>query len=251
MQHFSVLSYNIWFGDCDRLTRLEALIATIVDLDPDIICLQEVIPDIYEVLKLKLLQYPHHFPFILNNRYGSVTISKHRMEECENKEFVGSRMGRSLLLTTIELPTEGNSFTSVIVGNTHFESEFQKKDLNNEKLAQYEYSYKTLNLKHKKNPNIIFCSDTNLLSHEEDKFFSDPEWKDSWKEKGCLDEQYTYDYFTNENLRLKNVGKFRSRLDRILYRKDNLEAIEFKVIKGINGMIPPSDHHGIVAIFAF
>ena len=158
MQHFRVLSYNIWFEDRDRLARLEALMATIVDLDPDVICLQEVIPDIYEVLKLKLLQYPYHFPSVLAYRYGSVIISKHRMEEGINKEFLGSRMGRSLLCATVKVPTKNNSFTSIIIGNTHFESEFQKKDPNTEKLAQYEGSYEMLNSMHNKNPNIIFCS---------------------------------------------------------------------------------------------
>lgn len=260
-RNFKVLSYNIWFEEHERLGRLESLMATIAESNPDVVCMQEVIPDIYEILKLKLVQYPHFFPENLDHRYGSVTMSKYPMENCIDKKFMGSRMGRSLIITTINVPTYSNTdtvpssvvcnITPIVVGNTHFESEFQRKESNNEKLYQYAHVQSTLESLHDINKNVIFCSDTNLLPHEDSLFFSDDAWKDTWKEKGSVSEQFTYDYFTNENLRIKNVGKFRSRLDRILYRNDNLKVTKFSVIKGILGMTPPSDHHGVEATFAF
>lgn len=245
-RNFKVLSYNIWFEEYSRLDRLESLIATIMESNPDVICMQEVIPDMYEILKLKLSEYPHYFPQSLENKYGSVIMSKHPMENCIDQKFSGSKMGRSLLISTINVDS-----IPIIIGNTHFESEFQRKESNNEKIYQYEYTQSILDSLYDNYQNIIFCSDTNLLTHEESLFFVDDVWKDAWKEKGVRNEQYTYDYFTNENLRIKNVGKFRSRLDRILYRNDNLKVETFSLVKGIYGMLPPSDHHGVEASFAF
>lgn len=251
IRNFKVMSYNIWFDDSDRLGRLESLIATILTSNPDVICMQEVIPDVYEILKLKLSQYPHYFPETLEYSYGSVTMSKYPMEKCVSKEFKGSRMGRSLLISSINVPSIDGTITPIIVGNTHFESEFQRKESNDEKIYQYAYTQSILDSMHEHNDRIIFCSDSNLLSHEESMFFADDMWKDSWKEKGSTRDQFTYDYFTNDNLRKKNVGKFRSRLDRILYRNDNLKTEIFSVNKGIYGMLPPSDHHGVEATFVY
>lgn len=249
LKKFKVMSYNIWFEQNNRLERLESLFATIIQSNPDVICLQEVLPDIYTILKSKLKEYPYHFPESINNRYGSVIMSKYNMTNCIDKKFVGSRMGRSLLISSIQFPVSSCTTVPIVIGNTHFESEFQKKEANIEKLNQYNYSKQFLDSVHNDNSKIIFCSDTNLLAHEEDLFFADFKWKDSWKEKGCVSKQFTYDYFTNNNLREKNVGKFRSRLDRILYRNENLNVMNFSIIEGIDGMIPPSDHHGVEATF--
>ena len=47
----SVLTFNIWFDELNRNERLFSLINVIQKNSPDIICLQEVIYETYEILK--------------------------------------------------------------------------------------------------------------------------------------------------------------------------------------------------------
>lgn len=234
-----VLSYNIWFANDNRIERLESLIATIAHLNPDVLCLQEVTPDVYNILKISLGNYPHYFPNNLNYSYGSVTFSKIKFDEKNEYEFKSSAMGRKLVITRIG---------DIVVANTHFESEFRKN--NAEKLLQYDTAKYILDDEYSKGYDIIFCSDTNILSFEEKLFFNDEEWKDLWFEKGSFEDEHTYDYTTNNNLKNKNVGKYRSRLDRIIYKLNKCKPLKYTLVKGISGMIEPSDHHGVMGEFA-
>ena len=238
------MTYNIWFDNKDRISRLESLIAVISINNPDIICIQEAVPDIYELLKLKLEEYKHHFPKVLDRAYGSVILSKIPFIDTNKYEFETSKMGRYLLTVTIK-----HEKLLITIGNSHFESEFSKK-YNKEKMKQYTTSEQILDKKYNVSKDVIFASDTNIQFHEEDKFFCKKEWKDSWIEKGNNKDKYTFDYYTNKNLKSKSIGKFRSRLDRILYRSDGMNCINYKLIKGVIGLIQPSDHHGVLVTFA-
>jgi hypothetical protein len=80
---------------------------------------------------------------------------------------------------------------------------------------------------------------------EEDKFIK---WNDSWIKKGNDTNKYTYDWNYNVYLKFKKY-KYRSRIDRILYKTDNCELIDFDIIKAKIGTIEPSDHFGIYGKF--
>ena len=47
MFKIKVLSYNIWFDEADQKERLNSLIETIKHNDPDVVCLQEVVPKVF------------------------------------------------------------------------------------------------------------------------------------------------------------------------------------------------------------
>ncbi|MBA42766.1 MAG: hypothetical protein CMF62_02010 [Magnetococcales bacterium] len=241
---FSVLSYNIWFETFKQIERTESLIETINYYDPDIICLQEVIEPILDILKERLINYKYIYPKKLIHRYGNVIFSKHKISKCMTFEFPNSKMGRSLELINLEIDKN-----TIIVATSHYESEFKKNEKNKEKINQYRLSKLILDKAYNKYKNIILASDTNLVKHEEDYFFSD-KWKDSWIENNPSELGYTYDTLTNKNLESKGYSiKYRSRLDRIIYQADNLIPINSKLIKGTDGSIEPSDHHGILTSF--
>ena len=248
---FKVMSYNLWFDTKDQVKRLESLLAVISEHDSDIICLQEVIPDVYNLLKRILKDYKYSYPKKIDKSYGCAIFSKYKANKCEEYVYYRSSMGRSLLTMQIMVNKH-----KILVATTHYESLFKKKEENTVKLGQYNYSKEILDKEKKYNDLVILCADTNILPKEEKQFFgghgercSDKNgWHDCWEYNCNENIKYTYDYKTNENVKNKGSMKFRSRLDRILY---NGEVIlnNFDLITGIDGLIQPSDHHGIIAEF--
>lgn len=254
----TVVSYNIWFDNTLSLERTIGLIELMNRLKPDVICLQEVKPDIYEILITLLNDYEYHFPKKLNKIYGCVTFSKYPISKCAEFEY-NSMMGRSLLITKIDYPyitpCDDNSMDNIdiIIGNSHFESLFKRNHINETKIEQYKMARINLDELYDTYPNIIFCSDTNVMSHEEKKFdeqFIDNNWIDAWIAKGISDNKNTYDTDNNINLKKRMTNfKYKSRIDRILFKSENCFIEEFGILKGNNEILEPSDHFGVYAKF--
>ena len=251
---FTIISYNIWFEDTLALERTVSLIKIINDINPDAICLQEVKPNIYNTLLTMLINYKYHFPKKCDKKYNCVIFSKYPIKKCLDHIYGNSSMGRSLLIAKIDYPyhnitEEGISVEKVeiVVANTHFESVFKKKNLNEVKVEQFKIASDTLNSLYSTFDNIVFCADTNVLQHEENKFdeYFDG-WKDAWKEKGCNLSKNTYDSDSNIYLQNRFINvTYKSRIDRILYRTNDLNIEEFHIIKGNGIIVEPSDHFGI------
>jgi exonuclease III len=211
-----------------------ALIQTIKKENPDVICLQEVLSTQYDDIK-KDINYEHNFPNKITGSYGCVTFSKYPITKSKCIRLP-SNMNRSLILTQIN---------DIVIGNVHFESEFS--NINNTKLLQYYYVSTLLNKLYNDYGKVILCADTNVMKTEENifnKYFN--KLSDSWSVRKSSNDEYTYDFVTNKNLRLKNL-KIRSRIDRILYQ--TLELTDFKLLRCKECDIQPSDHHGIMSTF--
>lgn len=246
----SVLSYNIWFDDYLKQERLHSLIYNIMLLNPDVICLQEVMSDVYNIIKNKFPEY-NFYPKKMDRKYGCIIMSKHNIKMAKTIELTSS-MCRNLLIALIEVRMEYMEKDMIccdnkmiVITNCHYESEFKKNNIN--KIAQYNETLKYLNDIYYTYGTVIHCADTNITELEEEKYITkDESWKDSWIEAGSDKEDcYTYDYNTNENLQERNI-KLRSRIDRIVYRdNNNLDITDFRLIRGDNLYIQPSDHHGV------
>jgi len=241
---FKVLSYNIWFDETLCLERTISLVNIIIQLQPDIICLQEVRPDIHEILIMLLKEYKHCFPQKITKKYDCVIFSKHPIIKCLNFPFKNSNMGRSLNIIQIS-----NDGTDIVIANSHFESLFKKNE-NTAKLKQYEIARTLLDSLYETYQNVIICSDTNVMVHEEDRFnkeFSCNNWIDAWVIKGDNNNKFTYD--SENNIYLKQLkDKYRSRIDRILFKTDNCNIDKFCLIK--SDEMEPSDHFGIFGEFS-
>lgn len=229
-----ISSCNIWFSDHDKKIRTEILCNTIVKNNIDIMCMQEVTTEPYEKIK-KTLKYC--YPDKITNAYGCAIISKYPIVQAKTIGMQ-SNMGRSLLIAKININGK-----IVIVCTTHFESEFNKNNKN--KLLQYEYVSAILNKIHNDYKNVIFCADTNII--KDDKFAFNEEFRgmnDCWKEAGLnKTKKYTYDFRTNKYMRMQNY-KFLARLDRILFKCDDIKCKDFDLITE-----EFSDHYGIIGKF--
>jgi tyrosyl-DNA phosphodiesterase 2 len=251
-----ICSYNIWFDDTMSVERTVGLIELINIEKPDVICLQEVKPDIYQLLITLLTNYRYHFPKKINKSYGCGTFSKYPISKCLEFDYKNSSMGRSLIITKVDYPyhiisDEGVAVDKVdiVIANTHFESLFKKIYVNDVKIDQYAQARVLLDKLYNTYKNVILCADTNVMTHEEEKFsqqFFDNGWLDSWISKGSNLNKYTYDTECNIHLNMRlSKFKLKSRIDRIMFKCDNCFIEEFNMLKGTDSIIEPSDHFGI------
>lgn len=244
-RYFSIISYNIWFDITDQEERLLSLIETLKYQDADFVCLQEVVPEVVDILTKELKDvYKYIYPEQIELGYGCMILSKHEPTEYIEYEFEETKMGRKLHLIILE-------DLKLVIATAHFESEFRK--INLIKTSQYEQAHEILNDLHSKHYTIVLCSDTNILEHEESHFITtDRNWLDVWNKFETEDElnTYTYDTKLNQNLINRNFQKqIRSRIDRIIYCGFNINPINFKLIKGLPDLIEPSDHFGVFTKF--
>jgi exonuclease III len=258
-KEFKVISYNIWFDSLLISERTLSLVNLIENLNPDAICLQEVRPNVYAYLISVLENYKYHFPKQLSKSYDCAIFSKYPIKKCLCYPYPNSTMGRSLLITKIDVPYKENNITKrveIVLTTTHFESLFKKVQLNKVKIEQFNLASGILDNLYKIYKNVILTADTNVLQHEEGKFdeFFDKAsmWSDSWSMKGSELSRYTYDSYKNVylNNRFPN-NKYRSRIDRILFKADNLVLEEFVMLGKRQGpdQIEISDHFGIMSKF--
>jgi exonuclease III len=244
----NVLSYNFWFEPVLERERINALASVVQNERIDILCLQEIKPQILKILK-SVLKFNHCFPKNIRTSYGCVIFSKYPISKCLEYPFNNSSMGRSLVMATVKIPYN-NLFKEVLIATTHFESVFNKTSINREKVDQFCTTESLLRQLHKNMEHIILCVDTNLLQHEEDYFIdtcSGTLWKDLWKETGNNSCKFTFDGKQNTYLKMKNCP-YRSRLDRILYTYRTVNPINYKLISKQDG-VEISDHFGVFGKF--
>jgi endonuclease/exonuclease/phosphatase (EEP) superfamily protein YafD len=251
MESLTVLTYNIWFDNLMLQERIISLITKIIELKPDIICLQEVREDVYNILLSNLKNYKYIHPTKITSVYGTIIMSRLPIKNCLTYPFKNSKMGRELIITNFGVVDSKKKEHIIVCATTHFESLFNKNKPNFEKLAQYDITEQILNNMYEQYGNIIFATDTNILAHEEGSFFSSGLWTDAYLMLGDDQKKFTYDGRKNVYLMLKKIP-FRSRLDRILFRTDSCELIDYKLIE-TDGKddVEPSDHFGVLVKFSF
>jgi endonuclease/exonuclease/phosphatase family metal-dependent hydrolase len=257
----SILTWNVWFDELEQHTRYDAIFSICRDLQPDIICFQEVIP--YFVAKMKL------FPFFMDKYtisdhnldgktiepYGVMILCKKKLSTVYTFHDFPTIHNRKLLVAEVTL--HGKNFA---VGTVHLESlanhptREAQLTISNNILKQYEHS--------------VLCGDFNFCSYS--NFRSSklplendslkrllPDFIDMWDElrppSQTQDEQSTRGY-TFDTLRNPMIGRTdeRMRLDRICHRLNtslnggsggwrprSIEIIgDSPIIEGRNGVAP-------------
>ena len=231
MNEFSILSFNVWFDEYGECERTASLLACIYKNNPDIICLQEIRPHIYEKLIKNLKKYQYHYPRNVTHNYGCVILSKYKITKYVTVPFKHTLMGRNLTNVKIEYPRKVYKNrklyienTDIVVCTTHFESEFNRFSKNINKWSQIDESFQILEGIYNSYKNVIFCLDSNLTEDEENTFKfpfnQDNGWGDAWITKGTDDNKFTFDGKKNIYLKQRK-SRYRTRLDRILYKSDN------------------------------
>jgi len=152
----TVMTWNIWFDKTNRPQRTEILLNEVRSYDPDIIALQEVVPESMEIIIAKM--HPTYYIIGLNPNgfpagYDTLILSKFPPIQWDRYNLPNTKMGRNLLLTTLQTPSR-----QITVGTFHLESVFFPKIKTAEELkeSQLKYIYAISPM------NSILMGDTNL-----------------------------------------------------------------------------------------
>lgn len=153
----SIITWNVWFDELEQRIRYGEILSICEQLNPDVICFQEVIPFFVGMIKDSV--------YFMNNyscsdprmdgrtvgSYGVLTLSKKSLNARYGFREFPTRFGRKLLVTEFEHC--GEFFA---VGNVHLESlsnhpiREQQMEISNTVLSQYKHS--------------VLCGDFNFCS---------------------------------------------------------------------------------------
>ncbi|ONI09927.1 hypothetical protein PRUPE_4G019000 [Prunus persica] len=261
-----ILSYNVWFReDLEVHKRMKALGDLIQQHCPDLICFQEVTPNIYDIFRQsswwKMYQSSVSNQMADSRPYFCMQLSKLRVKSFSCKPFGYSAMGRELCVAEVEVPGDKH----LVVATSHLESPCPgppnwDQMYSKERVDQAKEALNLLN----KNQNVIFCGDMNWDDKLDGQFPLPNKWIDAWEELRPEENGWTYD--TKSNMMLSGNRKLQKRLDRFLcslhdFRVSKIEMIGMDAIPGLSYIkekkvrteikklelpVLPSDHYGLL-----
>jgi endonuclease/exonuclease/phosphatase family metal-dependent hydrolase len=145
----------MWFDKKNRAQRTETLLNEVSCYDPDIVALQEVVQESLEIIIAKMRPTYYVIGTISPDiGYDTIILSKFSPIEWDRYYLPKTKMGRNLLLVTLQTPSR-----QITVGTFHLESVFFPKTKLAEDLkeSQLKYIYAISPL------NSILMGDTNLV----------------------------------------------------------------------------------------
>lgn len=262
---FRVLQYNIYFGKLDTDTgndivnRVADLCDQIQTIDADFICLQEVLPERYELIKQLLGDtYRYRYPETICQAYDAVILSKHHIVSRVRIDYTVSNMGRSLLWAEIDCD-DIDGIDNLAIATSHFESVFDNIDT---KLSQYTECVDLLSQLSQSRciDNVVIGADFNTgcnASNDHLNELFNTTYRDCWVETDCDNDKCgTYDsrrnnflqYYSKKNLeKYGSVRQYVSRVDRIAYHSESFCTSNFDMPIDARYI---SDHFPIVANFS-
>ena len=155
----TVMTWNMWFDKKNRAERTETLLNEVRSYDPDIVALQEVVQESLNIIIAKM----HPTYYIIGTippdiGYDCIILSKFPPIEWDRYYLPKTKMGRNLLLATLQTPTR-----QITVGTFHLESVFTKcaniSEILKESQLKYIYAISPMN--------SILMGDTNLVKDED------------------------------------------------------------------------------------
>ncbi|KAF9590288.1 hypothetical protein IFM89_032296 [Coptis chinensis] len=261
-----ILTYNVWFReDLELSKRMKALGDLIEQHSPDVMCFQEVTPNIYHIFQQSSWWKAYHCSVstaMYNVKpYFCMLLSKVPVKSFSCKPFSNSIMGRELCVTEIEV----KAGKSLVVATSHLESPCPappKWDqmYSKERVDQAKEALTSL----KNSRNVVFGGDMNWDDKLDGKFPLLDGWVDAWAEQRPGEDGYTYD--TKANPMLSGNRKLQKRLDRFCcslqdYKIGGIDMIGTEAIPGLSYCkekkvkndvqkltlpVLPSDHYGLI-----
>ncbi len=271
MSTLRVLTWNIWFDSYEFACRMANVLKIIKESNPDVICLQEVIPQFYGILsytqhKWLLEEYSPSADKETNRSsidpYGTLILTKKSLGPSTSQILpLTTEMNRYLVTTVVN---------NICIASVHLESlsthATRIKQMN--EIKEYLKFY----------PNVIITGDFNFCSYRNYVLNSEPlnntdlvqildEFKDVWPELKSGEMGYTFDTETNLMLRYKQLE--RMRYDRVIYKNTEPQFIPVSIElvgtepiastpqqnKSVFNTPPsgrvifPSDHYGLLSVF--
>lgn len=244
----TVVTFNVWFGEYYREERTDALFRILQDSDADIIALQEITPELLEViLETPWIRDTYSISDFIGESiapYGVLLLSRLPVERWEI-HHLPTRMYRALVTATLNI-----NGTQTVVGVVHLEStKFQG--------ATREDQMRVIFPILENGPHAFLMGDFNFCAiRDVENRALDPRYRDAWAALRPDDPGYTEDTERNIMRLLQTEKPKRARFDRVLVRSASpgwrAEDIRLLGTEPIDPRLPkvfPSDHFGVWARF--
>ena len=223
----TLLTWNLdGLDTVSLITRTRSAIAVIKEEDPDIVFLQEVVAQSWNVIQQELRTHYETLPACKHSQYYTAVLLKKGsvlLDNYEVKPFHSSMMMRRLQIVHINV--KGMDFKLL---NTHLESTaaHSVERIRQFKLCIEELASSTREL------NVIFAGDLNLGAKDLNGLTLPNDVVDMWEATGSKPEKkYTWDMKYNDNKVMSRGGTPRCRFDRVFFRSAE------------NKQVSPSEFH--------
>lgn len=223
----TIISWNIFFNDFDHVWRVNNICDIIDSHSPDIICLQEVIPEFWEIIKKKFgdkYETAYKHPFLNNTNcrcYGEVILSRLPIKK---RDYTELRSYHGRVNTWIEVEHKGKNVT---INTAHLDSYTEDKFRKMRQIQLQEI--KKINSTFE---SWIWIGDSNMRDDEKSEMYD-------FGEDG---ETYHHDRFWAEQ------GDYEAKYDRVWFEKMSLLSWKKLGTEMIDGKWL-SDHDGILVAF--
>ncbi|MQM13906.1 hypothetical protein Taro_046833 [Colocasia esculenta] len=262
-----ILSYNVWSEDVMLQERMEAIGVLIQEKSPDLICFQEVTPNIYKIFENSnwWQAYSSSVPPEMAYRRNYFCMQLSKLPACFSQTRIGLPIKRRELCIAQVDAGKGKStlaFATVhlVCPNPHPCYPHQRYSA--ERIAQAQEALSALT----NYPNVVFGGDMNWDEEVDGPVPLPPGWVDAWEKKRPGEDGWTFDTMANPMLWWK--PPLRKRLDRFLcclkdFSISSIELIGTRAIPELyyskekkvgKMMVPeqivlpllPSDHFGLL-----
>ncbi|XP_044460664.1 uncharacterized protein LOC123192249 [Mangifera indica] len=266
VRSLKILSYNVWFReDLEMYKRMKAIGDLIQLHSPELICFQEVTPNIYDIIRQSswwtVYQCSVSNEMVESRPYFCMQLSKLPVKAFSCKPFRNSIMGRELCIAEVKVQDE----KSLVVATSHLESPCPGPPTWDQMFSKerVEQAREAINLL-EKNQNVIFCGDMNWDDKLDGQFPFPEGWVDAWTELRPGENGWTYD--TKSNQMLSGNRTLQKRLDRFIcnlcdFKISRIDMIGMEAIPGLSYFkekkvkkeikklelpVLPSDHYGLL-----
>lgn len=210
-----VVTWNVWFNSWERELRQRALWAEIAENDPDIICLQEVIPAHLAGPELDDLRDRGYWvsdePI---DRYDVVMATRRPVLESERVPLP-SIMGRNLLVVRLD------TRPALTVATVHLESTAEMTARRCRQLTEIDARLAS-------EADVLLVGDMNFPDGERPEAAILAGWTDVWTACHPGDPGFTVDSEVNAMRAQIKPGTKRERIDRVFHRGAGWQAIDIE-----------------------
>ena len=238
MQDLTLVTWNIWFGEWERGARWRALWDRLDALSPDVICLQEVVPEALatgEIGELRRRGYWISDEKLLG--YDVLVVARAPVET-HTRIPLPTQMGRELLAVRLA------GAPPLTVATVHLESLAHSTPV---RVAQLERIVAELGPEQ----DVVLVGDMNFPDGDREETAALAGFVDAWPSLHGDDPGYTVDSRVNE-MRYVQTGKHKqARLDRVMlrsarWRVAHVERIGLEPLED-DPLTFVSDHFGLCA----
>lgn len=232
-----IVTWNVWFGQFQQRARQRALWEQLEAVDPDVVCLQEMIPehlDGPEIERWCARGYWLSDAHIMG--YDVVMLSRIPVRHHERLPMV-TVMGRSLLMA--RLATE----PPLMVATIHLESTAPMTETRVRQLQD-------INARLASEPDVVLVGDMNFSDDAPDETAQVEHWTDAWPRLRPGEPGFTVDSHVNEMRYVSKQRHVQRRIDRVFQRGEGwrLRSIERLGTEPLPGdpLTFVSDHFGLM-----